>query len=696
MRLLLLISTIAISATCLTHSVSALAANKQSHASGRLLHGHSKHRLAALKLKDVGDVWKRIGASLRLPRPEVELALLSAQIGSHTVSPLPKKSDDQTEALAIEPPHEANKLSATISPESAAEAASASVGEPRTADDKSSHWLTPTTARLPKNNYTALGRKILGKMTENASGDCNPVKNNLAEFGASQMIKTRIRTQFNFHPELQKHTALDGRPVGYQERFGRSRLKKTPCSDNKFQKLAAHLMPASPVAEQLSAQDIQAQMQVLADKQKTLGDNADVNAPSSAAFDAQMQALAFKQRELEQQRSAKLTLNNERVNKFVNWYAQRRDYLYEVAERAKPYLYHIVERLNTEHLPLDLALLPIVESAYQATAKSPMSAAGLWQFIPSTGADYHLKQDAQYDDRLDIAASTQAATSYLSFLNQRFKGDWLLALAAYNCGIGRVEEAINRNVAAGLATDYWSLQLPEETQEYVPRLLALTTLFANPANYNIKLAPVKNEPYFVTVTLDHKLDVKHLADKNIKTIAELANINYAQFSLLNPGYLGSFLPSDRPLSFLMPIANANQLHQHLTMLAAIETGEHAHLQASTSVASVLNTPVIPESSVFSLPLLSLNVDAKTSSLTLPKPEVVTKKTDHQPRSAKEPYLTTHYVDRGETLQTVAGAFNVTVDELRKLNKFKNKQRAVFGQRLMIPSKRISTIMLATK
>ncbi|MDD5462424.1 MAG: transglycosylase SLT domain-containing protein [Methylococcales bacterium] len=254
---------------------------------------------------------------------------------------------------------------------------------------------------------------------------------------------------------------------------------------------------------------------------------------------------------------------HERVNKHIIWYSQHRDYLRQVAERARPYLYHIVESLNKHKLPSELALLPIVESAYQPTAQSPKSAAGLWQFIPGTGHDFDLEQTRDYDDRLDITASTEAAMRYLSFLKQHYHGDWLLALAAYNCGLGAVDAAINRNSAEGLGTDYWSLRLPEETQEYVPRFLALSSIFANPADHGLKLAPVRNKPYFVKVKIDRKSDIQYLAEKDLSEIAQLADLSYEQFTRLNPGYLNSKLATTGPFTLLMPSANANQFHQRL-------------------------------------------------------------------------------------------------------------------------------------
>lgn len=325
-------------------------------------------------------------------------------------------------------------------------------------------------------------------------------------------------------------------------------------------------------------------------------------------------------------REAKIAAINERIGKQINWYAQRPTYLQQVAERARPYLYHIVSGLSANHLPADLALLPIVESAYQPTAESPKSAAGLWQFIPSTGLDFDLTQDENYDQRLDIEASTKAAIRYLAMLKRHFNGDWLLALAAYNCGQGRVDDAIASNKAAGLPTDYWSLRLPEETQDYVPRFLALSSIFSNPTAYGLKLPTIKNEPYFVKVKVDRKFDIDYLANKEFAHIAELANLSYEQFVKLNPGYLKPKPSVDGPFTLLLPVDNAKHLHQHLTHVAkflaepivinarsALHKTPYSEANAPqdltlNSVAALLhNAPRLNS------PLLSLNLDTNQTT-----------------------------------------------------------------------------------
>lgn len=327
----------------------------------------------------------------------------------------------------------------------------------------------------------------------------------------------------------------------------------------------------------------------------------------------------------------KVNSANERINRQLAWYAQHPEYLERVAERARPYIYHIVSQLAVNHLPSELALLPIVESAYQPTAQSPKSAAGLWQFIPSTGLNFDLAQNEQYDERLDIEESTQAAIRYLSILNRHYNGDWLLALAAYNSGEGRVDDAIERNRANGLPTDYWSLQLPTETQDYVPRFLALSSMFANPKVHGLKLPDIKNEPYFVKVKVDRRFAIDYLAHKNLAEIAELSNLSYEQFIRLNPAYLKSTVATNAPFKLLLPASNAEQLNQHLNHVARF-LAEPEHTVASNAPLKkrvivedsakplpVTVISVIHQQPKISSPLFSLDVSKQTTPRLMPQP-----------------------------------------------------------------------------
>ncbi len=251
-----------------------------------------------------------------------------------------------------------------------------------------------------------------------------------------------------------------------------------------------------------------------------------------------------------------------RFQQELDWYARHGDYIKRVTERAQPYLFHIVEQVEQYNMPLELALLPIVESAFKPFAYSPGRAAGLWQFIPSTGRMYGLQQNWWYDGRRDVDASTQAALTYLKKLHKQFNGDWLLAVAAYNCGEGTLAKAIRKNKAAGKATDFFSLQLPRETRAYVPRLLAISELVKNPSLYNVSLTPIKNEVRLARVDAGSQID--------LAKVAELSNISLEQLYQLNPGFNRWATAPEGPHSFVIPVSNKQHF---ITGLAALPDGE---------------------------------------------------------------------------------------------------------------------------
>ena len=247
--------------------------------------------------------------------------------------------------------------------------------------------------------------------------------------------------------------------------------------------------------------------------------------------------------------------DNERVRRQVADYATYGDYWRRVSRRARPYLYHIVETLESRDMPLELALLPIIESAFRPFAYSHGSAAGIWQFVPATGRHYGLAQNWWYDGRRDVFAATDAAVSYLSYLGEMFEGDWVLATAAYNAGEGTVLRAIKRNRRAGRPTDYWSLDLPRETMNYVPRLLAISELVANPSAHGVELEPIPNDPAVVAINLDRQID--------LALAAELAGIDMETLYQLNPGYNRWATPPSGPHRLLLPKERAAEFRQGL-------------------------------------------------------------------------------------------------------------------------------------
>ncbi|RKZ48337.1 MAG: lytic transglycosylase [Gammaproteobacteria bacterium] len=244
------------------------------------------------------------------------------------------------------------------------------------------------------------------------------------------------------------------------------------------------------------------------------------------------------------------------------WFARHQAYIDRVSDRATPYLYYIVEELEKRDMPLELALLPIVESAYNPFAYSPSRASGIWQFIPNTGKHYGLKQNWWYDGRRDIVAATDAALNYLQKLHKDFNGDWMLALAAYNSGEGNVGKAIRRNEKAGKPVDFFSLKLPRETRSYVPSLLAISEIVAHPEKYNITIKPIKNEKYFEQVNINSQID--------LAMAAELSGLSIEELYTLNPGFNRWATDPIGPHRLLIPVTKTPAFENRLASLSSAD------------------------------------------------------------------------------------------------------------------------------
>lgn len=242
-------------------------------------------------------------------------------------------------------------------------------------------------------------------------------------------------------------------------------------------------------------------------------------------------------------------LDDNSVRVQERWYATRPDYVLRMTERGSRYLYHIVEEVQKRGMPTELALLPFIESAFNPQAMSRAKASGMWQFIPSTGRNFALKQNVFRDDRRDVLASTRAALDYLEKLHSMF-GDWHLALAAYNWGEGSVSRAVARNQKLGLPTDYTSLKMPAETRGYVPKLQAVKNLISNPERFAIELPPLHNHPSFLIVAIDRDID--------IAVAARLAGMSADEFKSLNPQMNRPVILAAATSQLLLPYDNANQ------------------------------------------------------------------------------------------------------------------------------------------
>jgi len=246
-----------------------------------------------------------------------------------------------------------------------------------------------------------------------------------------------------------------------------------------------------------------------------------------------------------------VAVDNRRVRAQLKWYLDHPGYLQRIMERARPILPFVLDELEQRNLPTELALLPIVESAYQAFAYSHGRASGMWQIIPSTGRFLGLKQNWWYDGRRDIIESTRAAINYLDSLARQFNGDWELALAAYNAGPGKIRSAVRYNKKRKRATDFWHLtRIRKETRDYVPKMFALRELFANPHKYQLDLIPINNEVSYEIVELDGQIDLALAAD--------LADISINQLYQLNPAFNRWATAPKGPHRLLLPRGKADR------------------------------------------------------------------------------------------------------------------------------------------
>lgn len=274
-------------------------------------------------------------------------------------------------------------------------------------------------------------------------------------------------------------------------------------------------------------------------------------------------------------------LNNALVTRHTQAYANHPATLSRISGRASPYLYHVVSELEKRGMPTELALLPVIESAFNPQAMSSANAAGLWQFVPGTGKDFDLKQNMFKDERRGVVASTDAALSYLQRLYTMF-GDWPLALAAYNWGEGNVQRAIKKNQAAGKPTDFESLAdlMPAETRNYVPKLQAVKNVIANPGNYGVVLPAIDNQPYFTTVDKTSDID--------LAVAAQLAEMSLDEFKALNPQFKKPVIIGGAQTQILLPKENAEKFHLNLAQWGqALSTWTtHKITGARVSIASL--------------------------------------------------------------------------------------------------------------
>jgi LysM repeat protein len=269
---------------------------------------------------------------------------------------------------------------------------------------------------------------------------------------------------------------------------------------------------------------------------------------------------------------------NQRIEGQKSWFTSRQDYLNRLTARASRYIYHTVREAERRNIPTELALLPVIESSYDPSGTSSAAAAGLWQFIPSTGRIYGLNQSSTYDGRRDVIESTRAAYDFLTALHNQF-GSWELALAAYNAGPGRVQRAIDANKAQGLPTDYWSLRLPTETMNYVPRFLAVAEIVAKPEQYGVYLPAIANRQHFRSVPVNYGV--------SLSEVAQLTGVTYDELERLNTALTSGRVDSSGPQRVIIPNDVSLNADAKLSLLRGNGTG---NVLASSNTSSPTTTP----------------------------------------------------------------------------------------------------------
>lgn len=369
------------------------------------------------------------------------------------------------------------------------------------------------------------------------------------------------------------------------------------------------------------------------------------------------------------------------VARHQNWYASRPEYVTRMTERARLYLYFIVEEVEKRKMPMEIALLPMIESAFNPGAYSGARASGIWQFIPSTGKNFGMQQNWWYDERRDIVSATTGALDYLQQLHDEF-GDWELALAAYNCGENSVRRAQDRNRKRHLPIDYASLKLPRETRNYLPKLMAVKNIVSDPASFNLVLQPIANQPYFAPVVTSRHIDVK--------LAAELAEITLEEFTALNPSNNRPVILQENADVLLLPVdkveifkANLEHYNQPLVTWQEYKTKKGERLDqlaanygmSEAELRTINGLPPHAKLSVGQALLVPLNGESAENEFEAFNTHLI-------PFDQLLANAVRHTVRKGETLSAIARRYRVRLASLQSWNK---------GVRILRPGQRIYVV-----
>ncbi len=374
-----------------------------------------------------------------------------------------------------------------------------------------------------------------------------------------------------------------------------------------------------------------------------------------------------------------------RINGERNWYAKNQAYLDRTFNRAQPYFHLIVQEVEARGMPLEIALLPVVESAFQPFAYSHGRASGIWQFIPGTARRFKLKIDWWYDGRRDIPAATTAALDYLQYLHKHFDGDWLLALAAYNSGEGRVARAVRKNKKKGLRATFWDLDLPRETRGYVPKLLAISAVVNDPEGHQVSLKKIANSPYITDVKIGSQLD--------LAIAAEMADMSLEALYTLNPAFNRWATSPDGPHHLMLPLDKVDGFKQKLANLPAdqrvkwvrhkIREGEtlgHIAKRYDTTVGNLKRINKINSHMIRAGKHLLIPVASRDEIHYAQSEEQRLKAKQNTPRKGNK---LIHTVKSGDTFWDLSRTYQVSVRGLASWNNMAPTDPLRLGQKLAI-------------
>lgn len=375
-------------------------------------------------------------------------------------------------------------------------------------------------------------------------------------------------------------------------------------------------------------------------------------------------------------------VNRPEVQNQINWLLKHPDYIKRFA-RAEPYMYHILNEIKKRNLPGELALVPIIESAFDPFAYSGVGAAGLWQIMPETGHDLGLKRDWWVDPRRSIGPSTEAALKYYTYLNKFFYGNWLLAIAAYDSGEGQVARAIRRSGQTRANAHFWQLRLPTETKIYVPRLLALAEIIKHPSRYQIQLPQILYEPYFEEVDIGQQIDLSHAA--------KLAGISYQDLIQLNPGFNRWATAPYAPYRLLLPKNRAKLFAYNLALLPKnewLEWSRH-HVQAGESLSVIAQKYRTTAALIKSFNHLKSDILQNGQYILVPHPADtnqpihLAKKTEQPSLPAPQSYKVVHITQKRDSFEVLARRYGVTEADVRAWNHLGKEHPLQPGQELLI-------------